>query len=515
MNKSQVSVFSIGPKPIVQRRLHNWIQKTTVGVLLSLGAFSVNAHDDRSVHILAHAPTVQSSSETTSSFDAPLVSVKAQFASTVFEKKLNTGDLDWAKKSHVDGQKLLKQWEDGGVSAQQAIELINVLMLTQSPIIATTQQALDFAEQQAQATKNVFDVKNERNAMFFLRATDTLELVRKNLLSEVQLMTLDEMDQPSWQDVYAYWNKFSSDRMDDPALQNDKTYSSQEFDEARTQLLNAVENAGLGSLRVPLANWDSPQRITRLAHRIDQANSQLQQLTGWEGKVLGMDNALHLEIMKPGASCVTYQTKHGSINISSSWEDLAHEWLHGMQAVVAQRSVGSEALTNAFNTQHGQQPQLEKQWGDVLNQIVHHPSSASWQKNLNLYLNGSPLVNPSRTIHWDDMNAARSYYTSASETMAYAWGSYVQSQLPMNSALFPQSKDYNVADGVIAPTSLDAAVQKGTWDAAFKQLSALRPPTASVVLSNQKFRERVAAHRQALNKNTLGIANISIFKKDY
>ena len=507
MNIKSPKVFSIGPKAVDQRRLHSWIQKATVGALLSLTVFSVSAHETRP-HFSSSAPQDTPSVIETS----PSVAQGAQFAPTVFEGKALAGGLEWVKGSRVDGQKLLKQWEQGGVTAQQAIELINILMLTQSPIVATTQKALDFATEQSQATKNIFDIKNERNAMFFLRANDTVELTKKNILSEVQLMTLAEIDQPSWQDVYAYWNKFSPDRMDDPTLQNHNSNTAQEFNAARTQLLNAVQNAGLGSLRIPLSAWDSPQRILRLAQRIEQANTQLQQLTGWNGKVLGMDNALHLEIMKPGTSCVTYQTAQGSINITSSWEDLAHEWLHGMQAVVAQRSVGSAALTQAFSTQ-GQQPQLEKQWGDLLTQIINHPSSASWQKNLNSYLAGSASVSPARAIHWDDMQAARSYYTSASETMAYAWGSYVQSQLPMNSALSPQSTNYNVADGVIAPTSVQAAVQKQTWDTAFKQLDILLS-SASVVPPPAVFAQKVAARRQAV-QDTSFAPKLPTSKKDY
>lgn len=506
MNIQSPTVFPIGSKPVSQRRIHQWVQKATIGAVLSLAAFSTGAHEVENRNFTLPAQTAHNITDTQVS------KIPAQFATTVFENKMTLGDLDWAKGSHVEGQKLLKQWEQGGVSPQQAIELINVLMLTQSPIVATTQKALDFATKQSQATKNIFDVKNERNAMFFLRATDTLELTKKNMLSEVQLMTLAEIDQPSWRDVYTYWNKFSSDRMDD-VLQNNNIEPIQEFDAARTQLLNAVQNAGLGSLRVPLAAWSSPQRITRLAQRIDEANNQLQQLTGWKGKVLGMDGALHLEIMKPGTSCVTYQTKQNSININSSWEDLAHEWLHGMQAVIAQRSVGSEELTKIFNTQ-GHQPQLEKQWGNVLTQITNHPSSASWRKNLNLYLDGSAEVNPSRAIHWDDMQAARSYYTSPSETMAYAWGSYVQSQLPMNSALSPQSTNYNVADGVIAPTAVQAAVQKQTWDTAFKQLDVLRIQSNPVVFTDVSLSQKVAARRQATQDRSF-VPSVSTYKKDY
>lgn len=507
MNIKSPQVFSIGPRPVVQRRLHEWLQKATVGALFSLSVFSASAHEV-SPNVSLASPAVHTASQ-----NAPILIPVAQFAPTVFEEKARACDLDWVTESRIDGHKLLNQWEQGGVTAQQAIELINVLMLTQSPIVATTQQALDFATEQSQATKNIFDIKNERNAMFFLRTSDTVELTKNNVLSEVQLMTLAEIDDPSWQDVYAYWDKFSSDRLDDPILQNNNGNTAQEFNAARTQLLNAVQNAGLASLRVPLSVWDSPQRITRLAERIDQANGQLQQLTGWSGKVLGMNHALHLEIMKPGTSCVTYQTAQSNINITSSWEDLAHEWLHGMQAVIAQRSIGSEALTKTFSTQQGQQPQLEQQWGNVLNQIINHPSSAAWQKNLNAYLDGSETVVPSRPIHWDDMQTARAYYTSASETMAYAWGSYVQSQLPMNSALSPQSQNYNVADGVIAPTSVQASVQKQTWETAFQQLD-VSFSSASVVPPSATFAQKVAARRQVA-QNTGSVPRITPLKNDY
>lgn len=452
---SQSKVFVMGGKPLAQRNVSHWLQRAALGVLISVAASSAFAHGSHNQTSIAIAPQVQTQI------------IPAQFAGTAFEQKMLDHKLDWAAQSHVDGEKLLKQWENGGVTPLQAVELINVLMLTQSPVVATTQQALDFAVYQSQATKNIFDVKNERNAMFFLRSADTVELIKNNTLSNVEVMTLSEFDAPSWNDVRTYWSKFSSDRMDDKP----QSTSSTDFTAARQKLLTAVNDAGLSSLRVPLATWSSPQRVELLAQRIEQANEQLQQLTGWDGKVLGMNNQLNVSVMKPGSSCVTYQTQQGQIAITSSWEDLAHEWLHGMQAVVARQHVGSEGLTQAFNITGAQQTQLEATWGGVVDDVKHSTSSGKWQSNLNTYLNGSSTVQPLRPVQWDSMETARAYYTSPSETMAYAWGSYVQSQLPLNSALHPQSSHYNVADGIIAPTANAAAGQKTTWTNAFQKLS--------------------------------------------
>lgn len=483
-------VIAIGLKPFAQRNVSRWMQKAALGALVSLAASSAFAHGSHD-HQHSTIGTQQSQTQIASAQILP-----AQFAATAFEQKMSDQKLDWAANSHVNGDHLLRQWESGGVTPAQAIELINVLMLTQSPVVATTQQALDFAVAQSNATKNIFDVKNERNAMFFLRSTDTLELVKNNTLSNVEVMVLSEFDSPSWSDVHAYWGKFSSDRLSDAVQSNNST----DFSAARQKLIAAVDDAGLTSLRIPLTTWSSPQRVELLAQRIEQANTQLQQLTGWDGKVLGMNNQLSVNIMKPGSSCVTYQTQQGQIAITSSWEDLAHEWLHGMQAVVARQQVGAEGLTQAFDISGKQQSQLQSTWGTVLTEVTTHASSQAWQNNLNQYLNGSNTVQPARSVQWDNMETARAYYTSPSETMAYAWGSYVQSQLPANSALQPQSTNHNVADGVIAPTADQAIGQKDTWTAAFQKLkpwwegqldSQASPIRASVVAS------KLRAHRIA------------------
>lgn len=487
MNITNAKLFPMGPRKLNQRAAVHWLRKTAF-VGLTIMAGTAGAHEEPAVMSVKPQPVAQNI-------------IPAQFAPTVFERKLSEGALDWAKGGAVQVESLLNQWETNGVTPTQAIELLNVLILTQSPMVVTTQQSLDIAVSQSNAAQSVLEIKTARNAEFFLRSHDTAGLTDRNVLAQAQIFALPLIQEADWRTVRAHWNRFASERQGEVSAPNPT--QGEDFATARQHLVAAVQTAGVSGLRVPLPMWNSPQRIEVLAQRIEQANTQLQQLTGWSGKVLGVNNTLEISIMKPGDNCVTYQTPQGQIAISSSWEDLAHEWLHGMQAAVAQQQTGKEGLTKTFDISGEQQTHLQNTWAPVLTHL-NDPTSV-WQKNLNKYLNGDASIKPAHNVQWDDLRAARAYYTSPSETMAYAWGSYVQSQLPATSVLAPQSLEHNTADGVIAPTPQQAATQKNLWVSAFASLNSWwEGQQNSINFTTNLFKRRTE------NQTALGVPPVAL-----
>lgn len=450
-------LFSIGSKPLTARPVHAVLLKAGLSALVGLGVLSsapVSAHD------VEVSPTL-----------APTATIAAQLAPSVLQQRGHAGTLDWTDGVTVDGGTLLENWQKNGVSADQAWELMTILVWTQSPVVVTTSAQLERAQQQSLATQAVLDVKTQADAQEFLRTNGLQQLVKRNAVSYLEAtVSLPTKDSVDWNDVRVQWTKFSSKRLDQPWSVSVSTPT--QYQQATSHLLRAVDSAGLASLRVPLPVWTSAQQVEELAARIDQANATMQHLTGWQGKVLGLNNSVALTVVKPADASVTYQPKNGQISISSAWEDLSHEWLHAMQAVMAQKAAGNNAqITKMFA--FGEQGGLKNTWGGVLSNLkTISNQQGEWVRNLTAYVQEAPNAKqPANPTQWTSMDDARAYYTSPSEMMAYAWGSYVQSQLSSTNVLSPQTRAHQMADGVVGPSVEEAQKMKGVWTTTLAQLN--------------------------------------------
>lgn len=101
--------------------------------------------------------------------------------------------------------------------------------------------------------------------------------------------------------------------------------------QAKKELSDAVIETGLAGVYVPIQIADNPDEIYILAKQLKMANKDLQLMTGWDGAVLGLNGRVVLDFSQKGTSAVTRKdVQTGLLHITSSWENLAHEWHHAM-----------------------------------------------------------------------------------------------------------------------------------------------------------------------------------------
>lgn len=111
---------------------------------------------------------------------------------------------------------------------------------------------------------------------------------------------------------------------------------------AKEALEDAVKITGLRALRAVPEQLASPASIQRLAVSLEEANHDLMDATGLEGQVLGLGGRLMLKMGRPpgqtSAAGMAYATNQGDITLHAEWNNLAHEWLHGLEYLAVQRA---------------------------------------------------------------------------------------------------------------------------------------------------------------------------------
>lgn len=113
---------------------------------------------------------------------------------------------------------------------------------------------------------------------------------------------------------------------------------------AHQDLQNAMTEVGLGSFRLSLWQNRSPEAVAQTAVLLKQANQELQKATGWSGRTLGMDGRLNLTMgpvidqSEAHAFVRAVNDTHSStIEMTSGWESLGHEWFHVFDHVLARQ----------------------------------------------------------------------------------------------------------------------------------------------------------------------------------
>lgn len=493
-------VYAAGNRPLAQRKSFTWLQTAALSAMVGLAGLMGSAH--------AHEGHDLTPTAVTASAAAATQAIPAQFASNTLQDQATRGSLTWMDaQGQVDGMKLLGQWEAGGLTPMQAFELINVLTWTQSPVVARTQQALDSAAQLSQVTQDIGAIQTARNAEFFLRRNNCEVLAERGLLPMAEAINIRSGQGKSWEDVRGYWNALTQQRRSD-AVAPFAHADAASMQAARQSLLQATEVAGLASLRIPLATWGNAQALERLADRVEAANTQLQQITGMTGQVLGLNNRASLTATSPSDDAFAYLSKGGNMALAGFWEDIPHEWLHALDSTLRTAPVNEQVLGGYSLTQQlqegGARNGLEQSWqglGQALDSNSTH-SGGQWLHKRTEHLQQL------KTGTADD--TARAIYLGApSEMVAYAWGAYVQSQLQPDS-VFADTKTASrpAYDGVVGPTLLEASQAQGTWKQLFSavdgqwwktaQGQAITPESAPQLPDMQGWR----AARQVPNKPT-------------
>lgn len=448
---------TVGSRPVHQRRSWGVFQKAAAAVLLSATALVAQAHEHP-----GHAGAAQA--ETVSPSQAVLTQA-ARTSSNSLLDKASQGAVAWMSTTgQVDANAMLEQWRQGGVSVEQAFELINVLALTQSPVIGRTQGSLDKAAELSASTRAIADIQNARNAEFFLRRHGLEALVEDGRISAVEAINLETGTGQTWDQASAYWNKLARQRHDD-TMPVGAPASAADVAAAQHTLAAAVDQVGLASLRVPLAAWGNPQAMNAMADRLVEANATLQQLTGWSGQVLGLNGRISITPFAPADNAFAYRATDGSLRLDTHWEDVPHEWVHVLDSVLRTTPannlvLGGGSLSHQVFTQ-GHTDAIGQAWKNTSASWSDSTAVNGWLKQREAMLKGLEAGSSE-----DQLKAQ--YFGSPSEMMGYAWGAYVQSQVPSSSVFHDARQSERLAyDGTHGPTVNQASGMKRDWQALF------------------------------------------------
>lgn len=455
-------VVSVGPRPASQRRAFGFWKTAAVGAVIAMAGVASQAHAHEG-HDLP-TPVVRS--------QVALQSLPAQLASNLVLDRSAAGRYAWASSSgQVDGHALLKHWKSKGLRAEQAIELLNVLVLTQSPVLGRTADALKHAAASSRATQDVLEVQSEQNADAFLRRNNCDSLAERGLISQVEALNRDTGDGATWKSAHQYWDAMGVQRFGEAPAAFRSEVPVEEVAAAQAQLAAAVEEAGLASLRVPVGMWGNPDVLRQLAHRLVEANATLQQLTGMEGQVLGMNGRVSFSPYSPVGNGFAYQGVDGGLRMDARWEDVPHELMHLYDSSLRSAPVDASALGGASLSHQVVDGQvatsaLEKTAQSLFTGWARQGQASEWMGARATYLKGLKAGTP-------EEQGAAIYLGSTSEMVAYAWGSYVQSQLTQGSVFFDAQRAHREAyDGLRGPTLNQARSMKKDWEQLFGAIQA-------------------------------------------
>lgn len=454
---SPAQSVTVGSRPVHQRRSWGVFQKAAAAVLLSATALVAQAHDRPSADGAAHTEAVSASQA--------VATQAARLSSNSLLDKAGQGGVAWMSAAgQVDGKAMLEQWRQGGVSVEQAFELINVLALTQSPVIGRTQGSLDKAAEVSASTRAIADIQNARNAEFFLQRHGLEALVDTQRISAVEAFNVQTGEDQSWDQALDYWNTLARQRYGEAPLVNAKA-SGADVATAQQALLNAVDQVGLASLRVPLAAWGNPAAMTAMADRLVEANATLQQLTGWSGQVLGLNGRISITPFAPADNAFAYRAADGTLRLDTHWEDVPHEWVHVLDSVLRTAPVadvlGGDSLSHQVFTD-GHTDAIGQAWKSTSVSWSTSETVGGWLERRQRMLNG--LAEGS-----SEDKAKALYFGSSNEMMGYAWGAYVQSQVAKDSVFHDARQAERMAyDGEHGPTVAQASGMKQDWQALFQ-----------------------------------------------
>ena len=230
---------------------------------------------------------------------------------------------------HVDFVRWRQMLTDQGVTASQALAIWNTMSAAQSSWVeaqpGSGTAALDQVRQEA--TQWLSDTWSDPSMLKSL-AHDPEQ---QRMLMENRWVLLDE--QQRWEELELMWKKtVLSVNQIEHAHHFDVNSINEDLsvDDARAVVVSAVDAVGLAALRIPPTVANDPIRLQELAARLLKANADLQEVTGWSGGVLGLNERVVLDLTAVGTDGMAGKDSNGFINIKAHWSSLAHEWYHAL-----------------------------------------------------------------------------------------------------------------------------------------------------------------------------------------
>lgn len=181
---------------------------------------------------------------------------------------------------------------------------------------------------------------------------------------------------------------------------------------AKDNLVTVVGSSGLRMLQLGIVDQGS-WSLRSIAESLDEQNKQMQSLTGWKGRVLGMEGRIALSFRKPSqvqTAGTTSDSNPNYLQIEGEWWTLPHEWFHALDITLAREAFeygGQGSLTSNIGLFRKVQDQaVVDAWQDAIEGVL--TKETEWRKR-----------------RWSQaLIDLDPYLLSSSEAMAFAFGEY-------------------------------------------------------------------------------------------
>ena len=461
----------VGSTPAQERPVSRWLKKAIQQGLLGLVLVGASLASPAS-----EATGVPSAQSAAPDRQATVALIAPVIVPTALERRAH--ELPWVlPNGQVDGAQLISTWRKGGVSPSQAAQLLNVLVLTQSPVVAQTAAVRDRAARQTERTAGILNVLTAQQATAFLETNNLEALAWEGVVHSSEAMNVQSGEGFTWPDVEAYWHRLSPDRADEANSEARVTGwgidpNKQDMKAAREALVNAVRDSGLAGVRIPLPVWNDSANVATVAERIQESNAVLQDVTGWNGPVLGLNGRVEWTIYSPLNLGATFYRGPLETVVLSGWEDLPHEWFHALDYALRSAPVDLDTAGGATLTQqwgahasaHSHQGHdLNQSWGSLHDRL----RSFSMERGDAWFKDRDARVQALQASRDEDDQWRAGYLRQTHETIAFAWQAYVQTHLSHQSASWTQQ----ATDGRMGPREQEALAMAPIWKALLQDVN--------------------------------------------
>lgn len=226
---------------------------------------------------------------------------------------------------------------------------------------------------------------------------------------------------------------------------------------AQSNLARAVGEGGIRVLRLGFID-EQTALIGGMAEAIGYQNEQMKTLTGWSGRVLGLEGRVAINLQTPDTAQnagITTDDPQDYIQVVGDWWTLPHEWFHALDIVAARQAFeygGRGTLTSNLRLfRKVRDPELVQSWQNAMNSIVD--AEAHWKRR-----------------RWEQVIIDLDpYLLSPSEAMAFAFGEFAQQGRDGRR----HYQQHLMASQGWVPNSIETRRQAVHWQALFVEIKPL------------------------------------------
>lgn len=453
----------VGPRPAGARP---WIKRMGALLLLSAATLGtgVQAHDHHGT-----SRGSENAMEMDRYLPAPMTQ-SARLASNVLLDRASARTVDWLTPGGaMDGPALLRHWERQGLRPDQGMELLSLLVFTQSPTLARTQAALSLAEKSSRATQSILDIETEAQADTLLDRRSPEDLVKQEAVMPSIGWNRADRDTSSWSDVHAYWDQLSIQTGGSP--EKAEASSPAQVQAALKDLASATDEAGLAALQIPLPAMGRADVLTTMASKLREANQTLSTMTGMSGPVMGLNGRIAFMPFSPIGNAYAYRVASAVYRVEGLWEDFPHEWIHNLdfllRSVAPSNDFGGASLSHQVWTDaqfnKPQEDLVVCAWSNLYEQIDPNQPKGEFSLQWN-----AQRADAIKTHALPDQVTV--YIAAPAEIVGYAFGSFVQSRQSKGQVFHDPRQDQRLAYS-LGPSVEAASTLAPHWERAFTAIN--------------------------------------------